>query len=121
MAQNTQNTQHTPVQNQDSGVTQPTVEKFAGYTLEEIRYHRALVALKAEFCKEKIVAEFNASKKNSLLGRFKRGEGTGLFKSGVLNKMAKSLNYIDYLLVGTAAFKAVRSFTSLFRRNKGNV
>ena len=29
--------------------------EFKGYTIEEIRFHRALVAMEAEFCKTKIM------------------------------------------------------------------
>lgn len=111
-----QNNQNTNLQNQENNLASQSVETFNGYTLDEIKYQRALVALKAEFCKEKIISEFNTTKKNSIVGRFQSGDGIGLFKSGIFNKMAKSLNYIDYLLVGTAAYKSVRSIMSLFRK-----
>ena len=101
----------------DNQTIQP-VEHFKGDTLEELRYNRAMMALKAEFCKEKMLADLQAAKSQTILGKLQRGEGTGLFKSGVLGKMARSLNYVDYILVGLTAFKTIRSITSLFRRNK---
>lgn len=115
MTQNTPNST-APVQTDDLALQQ--VEQFKGYTLEELRYNRALIALKAEFCKEKMLADFHAAKSQTILGKLQRGEGAGLFKSGVLGKMARSLNYVDYILVGLTAFKTIRSITSLFRRNK---
>ena len=80
----------------DNQTIQP-VEQFKGYTLEELRYNRAMMALKAEFCKEKMLADLQAAKSQTILGKLQRGEGTGLFKSGVLGKMARSLNYVDYI------------------------
>lgn len=105
-----------PTQTDDQTI-QP-VEQFRGYTLEELRYNRALIALKAEFCKEKMLSDFQAAKSKTILGKLQRGESTGLFKSGVLGKMARSLNYVDYILVGLTAFKTIRSITSLFRSKK---
>lgn len=115
MTQNTTNN-NTPAQTVDQTI-QP-VEQFKGYTLEELRYNRALIALKAEFCKEKMLSDFQAAKSKTILGKLQGGEGTGLFKSGVLGKMARSLNYIDYILVGLTTFKTIRSITSLFRRKR---
>lgn len=99
--------------------TQETVvEQFKGYTLDELRYNRAMIALKSEFCKEKILAELNSATNKSIIGKFRNGEGLGFFKSGVMTKIAKSLNYVDYLIVGATAFKAVKSISSIFKRNK---
>ena len=43
--------------NTAKNITNPET-KFSGYTLEEIRYQRALVALQAEFCKTKMARNF---------------------------------------------------------------
>lgn len=92
---------------------------FNGYTIDEIRYQRALLALKADFCKEKIIVNYN-----EIVGRYAIGKNNtgllnkGIFKSEIIAKMFKNLNYLDYIFVGFTAFKTIRSVFSIFRRKK---
>lgn len=104
----------------ESQIQAPLVseESFKGYTLEELRYNRALTALKAEFCREKMITDFKAMTSRTSLAKIKGASGSGFFKSGIVSKMLKSLNYLDYMVAGAAAFKAIRSVTSLFKSRK---
>lgn len=97
-------------------ITNPE-SKFTGYTLEEIRYQRALVAIQAEFCKTKILRSinnfkdknpFSASAALSLKGK------TGT----IVTKLISGLNYIDYVIIGFSVFKSIKKITTIFKKGK---
>ena len=90
---------------------------FTGYTIEEIRFKRALVALEADFCKTKMARSWsNIQSANPLVP----GNKTSLpGKAGAIAlKMVNGLNYIDYILLGLSLFKGTKKVFSLFRGKK---
>ncbi len=95
---------------------EPTV--FNGYTLQELRYQRALASLKKEFAKEKALAGLNAMKEKTALGRLS-GKVSSLGKAGgLLPKVLSSLNYADYAMLGFSVFGTVRKVWKFFKRKK---
>lgn len=96
------------------GANAEKVEKFKGYTLDELRYQRALIALRKEFSKENTLHNARRiSKFNPLKG------GSGMGRAGqIATKLLSGMNYIDYALLGFSAFSTIRKFTSFFRRKK---
>ncbi len=93
----------------------PTEQPFKGYTLDELRYQRALVLLKKEFSKQQLTESFKQIKANSPLVAFNGTKGT---KSSIVGKILKSLDYMDYAMMGYSLFKSIRKFTSKFKKNK---
>lgn len=92
--------------------------EFGGYTLQELRYQRALASLKKEFAKEKALAELNAIKKKTALGRLS-GKVSNFGKTGgLLPKVLSSLNYADYAMLGFSVFSTVRKVWKFFKRKK---
>lgn len=93
------------------------VKEFKGYTIEEIRFKRALVAMEADFCKTKMIKSWgNIQEANPLTGGNKTSF-TG--KAGAIAmKMVSGLNYLDYILLGVSVFKGTRKMISLFRGKK---
>lgn len=92
-------------------------KEFKGYTIEEIRFQRALVAMEADFCKTKILRSWaNLQDSNP----FSMGNKSSLpTKAGSLAlKMFNGLNYIDYILLGMSLFKGTRKVFSFFRGRK---
>lgn len=88
---------------------------FRGYTLDEIRYQRALAALRKEYAKEKIFNDLASVRKRVSFGSKEGIAG----KAGTLaQKMFSGLNYLDYAMVGYTAFSAIRKFFKLFRKKK---
>lgn len=83
---------------------------FKGYTLEELRYQRALMSLRSDFCKEKLMAEVGNITQNSPLTKFKRN------RTGIVGKLAKSLDFIDYAMLGLTMFKTIKSIISIFKK-----
>lgn len=90
---------------------------FEGFTLDEIRHQRALIAVRKEFAKAKAFENVDMMKQNT---PFAKG---GVMKSAahlssIPLKLMKGLNYTDYILLGFSAFSTVKKIYSLFRRKK---
>ena len=92
-------------------------EDFKGYTLEQLKYQRAMMALRVEFSKEQLIQSFEALKpkkkateKTSLLGpKF-------AFASNLAGKIFSNLNVLDYVMIGMSAFGTAKKAISLFRK-----
>ncbi len=82
-------------------------ENWTGYTLEELRYQRAMILARIEMEKQGIVHGFQHAKESIPLISGGR--------KGLVGKLLGSLSYIDYALL---AFRAVRSVSKLFHRHK---
>lgn len=92
--------------------------KFKGYTLEELKYQRALVALQKEFCRSRLMRNVgNLQKSNPLSPSAAASTLPG--KVGfIASKVFSGLNYLDYAMLGFSVFGAARKIFSIFRRNK---
>ena len=92
-------------------------KEFKGYTIEEIRFKRALVAMEADFCKTKISKSWANIQNSNPLMPGNKSSITG--KAGTLAmKMVSGLNYLDYILLGVSVFKGAKKVVSLFRGRK---
>ena len=93
-------------------------ENFKGYTLEEIKYRRALLAMKAEFSKTKAIkAYYNLTKYNPLSPSSSASSLTG--KAGaVAMKLINGLNYLDYAVIGFSVFSSLKKIASIFKKKK---
>lgn len=89
-----------------------------GLTIDEIRYRRALLALKKDFCKEKMIrhkdrllrgADEKDNKPVKILG-FTPKSGT------FLAKIAGGLNLFDYFMIGASVFKTTKKLVRVFRK-----
>ncbi len=99
-------------------ITKP-VSKFKGYTLEEIRYQRALVTLQKEFCKNKLNRNLRNLNKSNPFSSAASPSGSIPGKLGLLaGKLLTGLNYIDYAMIGFSMFGTIRKVLSLFHRKK---
>lgn len=99
-------------------ITSPEVD-FKGYTLEEIRYQRALVTLQKEFCKTKINRNLRNLQKVNPFSAAASSSTTLPGKVGmVAGKLLTGLNYLDYAIIGFSLFGSVRKVLSFFKRRK---
>ena len=92
-------------------------EKFKGYSIEELRYQRALLALRKEFCKSKVMhslAQIRIPKKetSSSSGFL----GTAGKVAGIAGKIFSNLNLLDYAMVGASLFGSGKKIYKLMRR-----
>ena len=95
-------------------ISQP---EFKGYTIEEIRFQRALVALKADFCKTRFLERWNNIQQMNPLS----SKSGAMFSSKfgpIAGKMFKSLNYVDYVMLGISLYGTAKKFFSLFSHKK---
>lgn len=89
---------------------------FKGYTMEEIRYQRAMMALRKEFCKTKLlqsVAELKPKRKEA-----KPSSSKLKLISTVASKVFSNLNTLDYVLMGVSLFGTVKKGLNLFKKKK---
>ena len=92
-------------------------KEFKGYTIEEIRFQRALVAMEAEFAKAKMSRNWNNIQAANPLVPGNKTSLSG--KAGSLAlKMINGLNYIDFILLGLSVFKGSKKIMSFLRRRK---
>lgn len=91
--------------------------EFSGFTLDEIRHHRALVAVRKEFAKARLMEDVEMLKDRNPFAA-----GSSLKAAGRLGtlplKIMKGLNYTDYIMLGVSAFGSARKIFSLFRKKK---
>ncbi len=98
-------------------ITQPE-NKFKGYTLEELRYQRALVLLQKEFCKSRITRNINNLQKSNPLSPSTAASSLPGKVGFVASKLLTGLNYLDYAMIGFSLFGTARKIFSIFRRRK---
>lgn len=97
-------------------LTDNQASNFEGYTLDELRYQRALLALRKEFCKSRVLNQLNNIREGKTSTDSKGRKTTRM--GGVLGKVMSSLNYIDYALMGYSLFGTGLKVFKFFRRSK---
>lgn len=91
--------------------------KFAGYTLDDLRYRRAVVALQKEFAREKIAEDFDRVRHWSPFAQ--DGKGKKISRVGSLaKKLIGGLNYLDYAMIGFSLFSSARKMIGFFKPRK---
>lgn len=91
--------------------------EFEGFTLDEIRHRRALIAVKKEFAKAKVLEQVSVLKDRNPFapdGTLKAASRLG----SIPMKIVRGLNYTDYIMMGISAFSAAKKVFSLFRKKK---
>lgn len=101
---------------QEIAAIKEETSEFKGYTLEELRYQRALVALQTEFCKSHMLKKVDEIRKYKFLGGDGRSRGVEKI-GGVASKIFSGLNYLDYALIGMQVFNSGKKiYNKIFRR-----
>ena len=91
--------------------------QFDGFTLDEIRHHRALIAVRKEFAKAKILEQVDTLKDRNPFapdGSLKAASRLGSLPM----KIMRGLNYTDYIMMGLSAVGSVRKVFSFFKKKK---
>lgn len=106
------------IANKDKVLIQDAPEvEFKGYTLDEIRHQRALVAVKKEFARAKMMGAVDMVKDRNPFaedGKLKAVSRLGT----VPMKIMKGLNYTDYIVMGLSLIGTARKVFSFFRKKK---
>lgn len=92
---------------------------FRGYTLEELKYQRALFALRKEFAKARLLQSVDSLRpqKKDKDGGSILGPKFGIVKS-LGSKFFSNLNTLDYIMMGMSLFGTAKKAIGLFRRKK---
>ncbi|MBD5264036.1 MAG: hypothetical protein HDS48_00710 [Bacteroides sp.] len=101
--------------------SQNTVEstpQFKGYTLEDLRYQRALISLKKDFSQAKMLRSMDSLRSaNPFSLKNKNGSVTSKYGS-LASKVISGLGYLDYAKMGFSLFNSGRKIYSFFRKKK---
>lgn len=106
----------------DKDKNAPEVQKekaFKGYTMEELRYQRAMMALRKEFCKEKVKESIIKIKPGNR-GDHEKSNGTSKFALAgrIASKLLTNLNTLDYVLLGMSLFGTAKKGYRLIKGKK---
>ena len=101
-----------------TALTNQENEEFRGYTMEELRYQRALIALRKEFSKTKMQKTWNNFRTG---GRDESRQASALnIAGGIAAKILSGMNVVDYALMGVSLFgtgkKIYKKIASLRRK-----
>lgn len=100
-------------------VSKSSDTKFKGYSLEDLRYHRALVALQKEFAKNKVLGTTRKIQRHSPFSKDFGADKSTAGKFGALaGKLVTGLNYLDYAMIGVTLFNSTRKIFSIFHKKK---
>lgn len=92
-------------------------QEFKGYTMDELRYQRALVALKKEFLREKAIKQTKEIKEQVPLLNGK-APSIGGGSRGIMGKLIKGLSFTDYILLGFQMLKIGKKIGSIFGKKQ---
>ncbi len=105
------------VGNNEKSLEQEIKKEFKGYSLEELRYQRALTALKKDFCKSKMITNFEKTRKRTFGGE--KGNVSKFVRAGgIASKLFSGLNYLDYAMIGMSLFTSGKKIYNFFSSKK---
>ena len=92
-------------------------KEFKGYSIEELRYQRALVALRKDFCVTKMMQNLDQIRSRGIFGGSgdkSRGPKIG----GIAQKLMSGLGYLDYAMIGMSIFGTGKKIFNFFKGRK---
>lgn len=100
----------------DNDGLSPALENdFHGYTMDELRYQRALLLIKREFVREKAMKEM-AKLKDRIPGVGNNSAFGKISTRGVIGKLVRGLDLADYLMLGFQTVRIGKKVGNLFKR-----
>lgn len=88
---------------------------FKGYSMDELKYQRALLLIKREFLREKVLKNTKKIKDNIPLLNGQSAFGS-ITPKGVVGKLIRGLDFADYLMLGFQALRISKKVGSIFRK-----
>lgn len=93
--------------------------QFKGYTIAQLRYRRAMVAVKKEYALEELRNERHKfSSISNFSGKFGSVAKTVSNTAPILSKIFRGLSYMDYITMGISLFGGARKIVNRFRKKK---
>lgn len=112
---------------------EPIKPDFKGYTMEELKYQKALVALRKEFCKSNMLHSVDSLKHpvsstgNSSFPLLSSGssshKSTAMRVAGTATKvitktLMRNMKPLDYIMLGVSLIGPVRKILGMFKKKK---
>ena len=94
------------------------VQEFKGYTMEELRYQRAMMALRKEFCKAKVMESLHRVHPGKSGGLSSKVPSKFATATRIASKLFSNLNTLDYVLMGISLFGTAKKGYRLIRGKK---
>lgn len=91
--------------------------QFKGYSLNDLKYRRAVVALKKEFARQKIAEDFYTIRNWRPFDTDGSNKKTSKMV-GIARKIMGGMNYLDYAMLGFSVFTSARKVMSFFKKKK---
>lgn len=99
--------------------SQEVIEEFQGYTIEELRYQRAMLALRKEYSKTRLIQSLSGLNPNNRQNKLSEKQKSRFgFMGKLANKVFSNLNLVDYALMGISAIGTIRKGYRLIRGKK---
>lgn len=93
------------------------VSQFKGFNMEDLRYRRAMLALRKEFCKANLLQSVHDLKPKKSSSGSSSPFGSKFAMAGrVVSKLFSNMNTLDYVLMGISLFGTARKGLKLIRR-----
>lgn len=106
------------VEVKDSGEVASVEEnQFKGYSMDELKYQRALLVLKKDYSKRKVLNGANELWNRSLFGQ-RSSTSKMVMIQGLASRLLSGLGYLDYAMLGVSLFGTGRKIYKFFRRRK---
>ncbi|MCM1152845.1 MAG: hypothetical protein NC328_04230 [Muribaculum sp.] len=100
-------------------ISPATLHPFKGYSINELHYRRALVAMQKEIARDKVLTNVLKLQRHSPFSKdFGKDRGKFGKATMVVEKITNGLNYFDYAMLGYTLFNSGRKIWSFFRRTK---
>lgn len=101
-----------------NGLMADNIDKeFKGYTMEELRYQRALLLVKKEYLKERALMSAMTLKERLPVMKGKPAFA-GLASKGIPGKLIRGLDFADYVMLGFQAIKIGKKVSAFLRKKK---
>lgn len=115
----------------ETSMSEINKSSFKGYTMEELKYQKALVALRKEFCKSNVLHSIQGLKNpvttSNLPSKIpflsSSSKSPVLRIAGVASKMItktvlKNMKPLDYIMLGISLISPARKAIGLFKKKK---
>jgi len=97
----------------------PKEAEFKGYTISQLRYRRAMIAVKKEYALQELISEKHKfSSRSNFGGKFGSVARTVSNSAPVISRIFRGLSYMDYITVGLSLYGGVRKIVRRFRKKK---
>lgn len=91
------------------------VDDFKGYSLKDLKYQRAITALRKQYAKEQVQQHLNNLKPENLISKVS-GPSSGIAQ--ISTQVLSGMSFMDYVNFGMTAFRTGKKIVGFFKKKK---